>query len=156
MKNAEMTCLIIKPDGVGKGLAGKIIDRFETEGFQLMAMRMIRPTQSLMEGFYAEHKGKPFLPAFLEFVVSGPLVVCVWKGMDVIVRVRQIIGSTDSQKAAPGTLRRVWGTDQRRNLVHASDSGSSAQREIEYFFSPEELSDYQPNAWKQAEEIVLC
>jgi len=148
----ERTCLIVKPDGVGKRVVGKIIDRLEGEGFQLLAVRMVRPTAPMMEGFYAEHKGKSFFPAFLSFVTSGPLVVTAWAGENVIARVRALIGATNAQEAAPGTLRKTWGTDQRRNLVHASDSPQSAAREIPYFFSAEEAADYNPNNWLDIEK----
>ncbi|HRY29921.1 MAG TPA: nucleoside-diphosphate kinase, partial [Elusimicrobiota bacterium] len=133
--------------GVGKKLVGKILGRLEEEGFQLMALRMVRPTQALMEEFYAEHKGKPFFPPFLRFVTSGPLVVTAWAGENVVSRVRQIIGATNSPEAASGTLRRAWGTDNRRNLVHASDSPASAARETAFFFTPQDLAPYDPDNW---------
>lgn len=146
----EKTCVIIKPDGVGKKVVGKIIDRFESEGFTLQAMKMVRPTRVLMEGFYAEHKGKSFFEPFIRFVTSGPLVVMAWQGDDAIARVRKILGATNSPEAAPGTLRKSWGTDNRRNLVHGSDSPASASREIAYFFSDQEHGPYDPNAWEKA------
>jgi nucleoside-diphosphate kinase len=152
----DLTCLIVKPDGVGKRVVGKIIDRLETEGLQLLAMRMVRPTPALMEDFYAEHKGKPFFPAFLRFVASGPIVVTVWQGDRAVERVRQIIGATDSQKAAPGTLRKAWGTDQRRNLVHASDSPQSAAREVAMFFSAEDVAPYDPDHWLAVEKVATA
>ncbi len=148
--NEEITCVIVKPDGVGKRVVGKIIDRFESEGFQLLAMKTVRPTPALMEEFYAEHKGKPFFPPFLRFVTSGPLVVTAWRGAGAVARVRQIIGATNSPEAAPGTLRRTWGTDNRRNLVHASDSSKSAAREVAFFFSPEDAAPYDGDAWQKA------
>lgn len=148
--NEEITCVIVKPDGVGKRVVGKIIDRFESEGFQLLAMKTVRPTAALMEEFYAEHKGKPFFPPFLRFVTSGPLVVTAWRGAGAVARVRQIIGATNSPEAAPGTLRRTWGTDNRRNLVHASDSPKSAAREVAFFFSPEDTVPYDGDAWQKA------
>lgn len=150
----ESTLVVIKPDGVGKHVVGKIIDRFESEGFQLMSMRMVRPTQKLMEDFYAEHKGKPFFPAFLRFVTSGPLIPQVWRGENAIARVRQILGATNSSEAATGTLRKTWGTDQRRNLVHGSDSPASAAREIAFFFQPGETVEYDPDNWLKVEQAV--
>lgn len=148
--SVEKTCVIVKPDGVGKQVVGKIIDRFEGEGLKLLAARMVRPTRELMEGFYSEHKGKPFFPPFLAFVVSGPIVVTAWEGEDAVSRVRKIIGATNSQEAAPGTLRKAWGTDNRRNLVHASDSTTSSARELAVFFKSDELTAYDPDAWKSA------
>jgi nucleoside-diphosphate kinase len=147
----EITCVIVKPDGVGKAVVGKIIDRFEREGFTLAALRMLRPTAKQIEEFYREHVGKDFFPPFLRFVTSGPLVVTAWRGENVVARVRKIIGATDSRKAEPGTLRREWGTDQRRNLVHASDSPESAARETAFFFSEPELAPYDPAAWQKAD-----
>jgi nucleoside-diphosphate kinase len=147
-KSLQRTLLIVKPDGVGRGVVGKVLDRFESEGFRLLGVRMVRPTQKLMEDFYAEHKGKPFFPPFLKFVTSGPVVATVWEGPDAVARVRGLIGATNSPEAAPGTLRRAWGTDNRRNLVHASDSPASAAREIAFFFRDEETAPYDPEAWK--------
>jgi nucleoside-diphosphate kinase len=145
----ETTCLLIKPDGVGRGLVGKIIDRLEGEKFRLLALRMVRPDPGRLTAFYAEHKGKPFFPPFLKFVTSGPLVATAWRGEDVVARVRGVIGATNPPQAAPGTLRAQWGTDNRRNLVHASDSPASAARETAFFFTPEELADYDPEAWRR-------
>jgi nucleoside-diphosphate kinase len=146
----QNTCVIVKPDGIGKRVAGKVLSRLEEEGFLLLAARLVRPTHELMEGFYAEHRGKPFFPPFLKFVTSGPILVTAWQGPDVIARVRALIGATNSPEAAPGTLRKQWGTDNRRNLVHASDSPTSAAREIAYFFKPEEAAPYDPDNWQKA------
>jgi nucleoside-diphosphate kinase len=150
----ETTLMIVKPDGVGKKVVGKIIDRFEQEGFLLLGVKMVRPAGNLMEEFYAEHKGKSFFPAFLRFVNSGPLVVTAWQGEDVIKRVRAILGATNSTEAAPGTLRKTWGTDNRRNLVHSSDSPASAAREIAYFFKGENVAPYDPNHWQVVDNAV--
>lgn len=148
----ESSLVIVKPDGVGRKVVGKVIDRFEGEGFQLMAVKMVRPTAKLMEGFYAEHAGKDFFPPLLRFITSGPIVPMVWRGENAIARIRQIIGSTNSREAAEGTLRRTWGTDNRRNLVHASDSAKSAEREIAYFFAPEDVAPYEPSRWQDSEK----
>jgi nucleoside-diphosphate kinase len=150
----ETTLVIVKPDGVGKKVVGKVMDRFESEGFQLLALRMVRPTRPQMEGFYAEHKGRPFFPALLEFITSGPLVVSAWRGENAVARVRQMLGATNSAEAAPGTLRKTWGTDQRRNLVHASDSLQSAARETAYFFQADELAPYDPDRWRKLDETA--
>lgn len=143
----ELTCLIVKPDGVGKAVVGKIIDRLEGEGFRLTAMRLIRPTAERMGEFYAEHKGKPFYEGLLKFITSGPAVVMAWRGEDVVRRARAVIGATNPQAAAPGTLRAQWGTDNRRNLIHGSDSPASGARETAFFFSAEELAPYDPQRW---------
>lgn len=109
----EISCVIVKPDGVGKSVVGKIIDRLEGEGFRLLATRMIRPTAEQMGNFYAEHKGKPFYEGLLKFITSGPIVVTAWEGNDVIKRVRALIGATNPKDATLGTFRAQWGTDNR-------------------------------------------
>lgn len=144
----ERTCLIIKPDGVGKRVVGEIIKRFESEGMKLAAMKMLRPGREKLEGFYEVHKGKHFFEAFINFAVSGPIVVCVWEGENAVSRTRGIIGATNSAEAAKGTLRNLYGTDNRRNLVHASDSCENAKKEISYFFSREEIFEYDWDGWK--------
>lgn len=149
--NRELSCVIVKPDGVGKSVVGKIIDRLEGEGFRLLAVRMIRPNADQIAGFYAEHKGKPFYEGLLKFITSGPIVVTAWEGTDVIKRVRALIGSTNPKDAALGTFRAQWGTDNRRNLIHASDSVASGQRETAYFFTPDELAPYDPSRWSRPE-----
>lgn len=143
----EISCVIVKPDGVGKSVVGKIIDRLEGEGFRLLATRMIRPTAEQMGNFYAEHKGKPFYEGLLKFITSGPIVVTAWEGNDVIKRVRALIGATNPKDATLGTFRAQWGTDNRRNLIHASDSPASGIRETAFFFTPEELAPYDPARW---------
>jgi nucleoside-diphosphate kinase len=147
----ELSCVIVKPDGVGKSVVGKILDRLEGEGFRLLAARLIRPSAEKMGEFYAEHKGKPFYSGLLQFMTSGPVVVTAWEGDAVIPRVRALIGSTNPKDAALGTFRAQWGTDNRRNLVHASDSPASGERETAFFFTPEELAPYDPNRWSGSE-----
>lgn len=143
----ERTCLLIKPDGVGKKAVGQIIQRLESEGLKLIAMKMIKPSKKILEGFYAVHIGKPFFEAFMNFMVSGPIIATVWEIDDAIAVVRSIIGATNSKEAAVGTLRNSFGTDNRRNLVHSSDSSENAAKEINFLFTPEELIDYDPNLW---------
>ena len=128
------TCLIIKPDGFARRVVGRVIDRFENEGFRLLALKLIPPDRKLIETLYQEHRGKPFYPPLIKFMLSGPIVAMVWEGSQVVARVRNIIGKTDSKQAAPGTLRWLWGTNTRRNVVHASDSPSSARREAGLLF----------------------
>jgi nucleoside-diphosphate kinase len=144
----ERTCVIIKPDGVGKKKVGEIIKRFESEGLKLVAMKMARPDRATLEEFYAVHKGKHFFEPFINFLSSGPIVICGWEGQNAISNVRSIIGDTDSKKAKPGTLRGQFGTDNRRNLVHASDSPENAAREINFFFKPGEILEYSPEDWE--------
>ena len=115
-------------------MVGRIIDRFESEGLTLRHLRMIHPDRTLIETLYQEHRGKSFHKPLLKFMLSGPVVAMLWEGPGVIARVRKIIGSTDSRQAAPGTLRWLWGTDTRQNVVHASDSPASAKREASLLF----------------------
>lgn len=149
--NRELSCVIVKPDGVGKSVVGKIVDRLEGEGFRLLAVRMIRPKEDALGEFYAEHKGKPFYAGLLKFIMSGPIVVTAWEGPRVIPRVRALVGATNPREAALGTFRAQWGTDNRRNLIHASDSPASGIRETAFFFTPEELAPYDPSRWSLAE-----
>lgn len=135
------TCILIKPDGIEKKVIGKIIDRLENEGFELVAMKMIPPNKTLIENFYSEHKGKEFYERFIEFMISGPLIATVWQGEEIIQRSRKVIGATNSKEAEKGTLRCLYGTDNRKNLVHGSDSEKSAQREISILFQKHEICE---------------
>ena len=144
----ERTILIVKPDGVGKKVVGEIIKRFESEGLKLIGLKMLRPNRETVEGFYDVHRGKPFFGPFINFMLSGPIVVSAWEGENAVTRVRQINGATNSKEAAPGTLRNLYGTDNRRNLVHSSDSPENARREIDFYFKPGELLEYNENEWK--------
>jgi nucleoside-diphosphate kinase len=145
--SAELSCVIVKPDGVGQALVGKILARLEEEGFRLLALRMVRPKVETMAEFYGEHRGKPFYDGLMKFMTSGPFVVTAWTGENAIARIRALVGATDPKKAAAGTLRATWGTDHRRNLIHASDSPASGQRETALFFTPAELAPYDPQRW---------
>lgn len=146
----ERTLVIAKPDAVGQAVLGKIIHRFESENLRLLAIKSIRPDKKGVEGFYVDHKDKPFFPGLVAFMTSGPFVPMVWEGEGAISKVRAINGATNPADAEDGTLRKVWGTDQRRNLVHSSDSPASAQREIDWFFDDFELTPYDPEAWRTA------
>lgn len=139
----ERTLTLVKPDGVSKRLTGTVLDRFEKAGLQIVGLKMVQLTRSEAERFYAEHKGRPFYEALIEFMVSTPIVAAVWEGGGAILKARELMGATNSPAAAPGTLRKQFGTDNRRNLVHGSDSAASAQREITFFFKPDELFEYQ-------------
>jgi nucleoside-diphosphate kinase len=143
----ERTCVIVKPDGVGKRVIGEVIGRLEKEGLKLIGLKMVRPSSEQIEGFYSVHKGKPFYGPLVAFMLSGPIVVSVWEANGAIKKVRAIIGATNSKEAAPGTLRNLYGTDNRRNLVHASDAPENAIKEIDYFFNSNELVAYDWNDW---------
>lgn len=147
-QNLEKTFLIVKPDGVGKKVLGEVIKRLESEGLTLVGLKMISPTINEIEDFYHTHKGKHFYQPLVNFMICGPIVVSVWESKDAVAKVRKIVGATNSKEADPGTLRRIYGTDNRRNLVHASDSPENAKREIEFFFKDKEIFHYSHDSWK--------
>lgn len=135
----EQTLSIIKPDAVANHHIGEIIARFEKAGINIDAIKMEKLDKSRAEGFYAEHKGKPFFDGLVEFMTSGPIVVMVLSGDNVVAKNREIMGATDPSKAAAGTLRKDFAGSMTKNAVHGSDSPTSAKREIAYFFTPEEI-----------------
>jgi nucleoside-diphosphate kinase len=135
----EQTFSIIKPDAVSKNHIGEIIARFEKAGLKIIAQRMVQLTQAQAEGFYAEHKGRPFFDGLVEFMISGPVVVQVLSGDNAILLNRELMGATDPAKAAPGTIRADFAEAIDKNAVHGSDSPTSAAREIAYFFPANEV-----------------
>ena len=135
----ERTFSIIKPDAVERNLIGEIYNRFEKAGFKIVAAKMVQLTEEQASGFYAEHEGKPFFPPLKEFMTSGPIMVQVLEGEKVIARYRELMGKTNPEEAACGTLRADYALDMRLNSVHGSDSPESAAREIEFFFPASEL-----------------
>jgi len=136
--STEKTLILVKPDGVRRGLVGEIISRVETKGYAIEAVRMLQADAALLEKHYAEHVGKPFYEPLVEFMMSGPIVAIVASGNRVIEGFRSLAGATDPTVAAPGTIRgdlaRDQGTKVMQNLVHGSDSPESAAREIGIFF----------------------
>ena len=138
---AERTLSIIKPDAVGKNIVGKIYSRFEAEGLQIVASRMLRLSDDVAGGFYAEHSERPFFPALIEFMTSGPVVVQVLEGEGAILKNRELMGATNPAEAAKGTIRADFATSIDANAVHGSDSPESAAREIAYFFASSELCE---------------
>ncbi|UVI32393.1 nucleoside-diphosphate kinase [Paenibacillus spongiae] len=138
----ERTFLMIKPDGVQRGLIGEIVSRFERKGLQLVAAKFMMVTPEIAERHYAEHVGKPFYPPLVDFITASPVFAMVWQGDNVIALSRALIGKTDALDAAPGTIRSDFAVHTRFNLIHGSDSEESAAREIGIFFKPEELVDY--------------
>ena len=137
----ERTLSIIKPDAVGKNIIGKIYSRFETNGLQIVASRMLRLSDEVAGGFYAEHRECPFFPALIEFMTSGPVVVQVLEGEGAIAKNRDLMGATNPQEAAEGTIRADFASSIDANAVHGSDSPESAAREIAYFFAASELCE---------------
>ena len=136
--STEKTLILVKPDGVRRGLVGEVISRIETKGYAIDALRMLQADSALLEKHYAEHVGKPFYEPLVEFMMSGPIVAIVASGNRVIEGFRSLAGATDPTVAAPGTIRgdlaRDQGTKVVQNIVHGSDSPESAAREIEIFF----------------------
>ncbi|MBP7653187.1 nucleoside-diphosphate kinase [Candidatus Dependentiae bacterium] len=131
----QQTLSIIKPDGVRQKVIGEIITRLERNKIIIKEMKMLQLTKKNAEGFYAVHKGKPFFDKLVEFMISGPIVVMVLEGEDVITRYRTIMGATDYTKALPGTIRAEFATGMTENIVHGSDSAENAKIEIDYFFN---------------------
>ncbi|MEW6726042.1 nucleoside-diphosphate kinase [Desulforudis sp. 1088] len=138
----ERTFAMVKPDGVQRGLAGEIIKRFEQKGFKIVALKMMRIDRAMAERHYGEHREKPFFGDLVSFITSGPVVAMVIEGKDAVQGVRDMMGATNPLKAAPGTIRGTFGVDVGRNVVHGSDSPASAEREINLFFKPEEIVEF--------------
>ena len=137
--NIERTFSIIKPDAVGKNIIGKIISRFEDNGLNLVAGKLIHLSDKEASGFYAEHDGKPFFSDLKKFMTSGPVFVQVLEGENAVQKNRELMGSTNPKEAASGTIRADFAMSIDANAVHGSDSIDSAKREIEYFFNAEEI-----------------
>ena len=138
----ERTLVIIKPDAIQRGLIGEIISRFEKKGIKIVAMKFVSVDRKLAEQHYAVHKGKPFFEPTVDYITSAPVVAMVLEGINVIDMVRGMMGVTDPQKAAPGTIRGDYGQFIGRNIVHGSDSTETAQFEINLWFQPDEIAAY--------------
>jgi nucleoside-diphosphate kinase len=135
----EQTLSIIKPDAVAGSHIGEIISYFEKNGLKISAIKMVKLDQKDAEEFYAVHKNRPFFPALVSFMSSGPVVVMVLEGDNAITKNRELMGATDPKKAAKGTIRANFALSTEKNAVHGSDSPESAKAEIEFFFDPEEI-----------------
>lgn len=140
---AERTLIIIKPDAVQRHLAGRIITRFEEKGFRLVAVKLVHISEQMARRHYAAHEGKPFFEPAVKFMSSSPSLVMIWEADGIIDMSRKMVGSTFGFDAMPGTIRGDFGRSERFNLIHGSDSPESAEREIEMFFSPDEILDYE-------------
>lgn len=139
----EQTFSMIKPDAVQRNLIGDIIGRFEKKGLKLVALKLMRISKEMAERHYAEHQGKPFFDDLVSFITSGPVVAMIWEGLNAIQVVRSMMGKTDPQAALPGTIRGDFGLFTGNNIVHGSDSPESAVREINLFFSQDEIVSYE-------------
>ena len=135
----ERTLSIIKPDAVAKNVIGEIYARFEQAGLRIVASKMLQLTNESAGGFYAEHQGKGFYVDLIEFMTSGPVMVQVLEGENAVATNRELMGATNPAEAAPGTIRADYANSIDANAVHGSDSPTSAEREVNYFFKPEEI-----------------
>ncbi|MEE4112705.1 MAG: nucleoside-diphosphate kinase [Desulfobacteraceae bacterium] len=135
----ERTLSIVKPDGVARGVIGEVVKRLEANRLNIVAMKMIHMTKAQAEGFYAVHRERPFFDSLTAFMSSGPAVVMVLEGENAIARYRELMGATNYQEAAEGTIRRDFATDIEKNVVHGSDAPETAAFEIGYFFNAFEI-----------------
>jgi nucleoside-diphosphate kinase len=140
----ERTFVMVKPDGVQRGLVGEVISRLEERGLKLVAAKFTQIDRDLAEDHYGEHEGKPFFEGLVEFITSGPVMAMVWEGQDATRQVRRMMGATDPAEAAPGTIRGDLGLDLGRNVIHGSDheDPGANEREIDLFFEESELVGY--------------
>lgn len=145
----ERTLILVKPDGVQRGLTGEIIGRFEKRGLKLVGMKFMQMSQALAEEHYGVHRERPFYNDLVNYITSGPIVAMVWEGNDAIAAARSTMGATNPVAAAPGTIRGDFGMEIGRNLVHGSDSVENGVKEVNLFFNPEELVSWSRNtdAW---------
>ena len=139
----ERTLVIVKPDGVQRGLVGEVITRLERRGLKLVALKLTQVSQALAREHYAIHEGKPFYEGLIKYITASPVVVMVWQGSSVIDIVRATMGLTDPSKAAPGTVRADYGLEIGRNLTHASDGPDTAATELALWFGPSEVVDWE-------------
>jgi nucleoside-diphosphate kinase len=140
---SQRTLVLVKPDGVQRGLVGEILRRLEARGLKLIGLKMMRISRDVAGQHYVEHQGKPFYDGLLAFITSGPVVAMIWEGREAVTVVRSLMGTTDPLKAAPGTIRGDLALDLGMNLIHGSDSPARADAEIALFFSQGELHDYE-------------
>ena len=148
----QRTLVIVKPDGVQRGLVGPILTRLEARGLKLAGLKLVQVTQEFAAQHYAEHVGKPFYPGLLEYITSGPVVVACVEGTSAVQMVRNTVGATNPLNAAPGTIRADLATDIGRNLIHASDGVETAQRELALWFAAGELASYQRDVDRWVQE----
>jgi nucleoside-diphosphate kinase len=138
----DRTFVMVKPDGVQRGIIGEVVSRFEAKGLKLIAARFEVLSEKRVNEQYTEHLEKPFFPSLKKYIMGGPCFLMVWEGRNVVSIVRTVIGATNPQEAAPGTIRGDFGIDIGRNVIHASDSPDSAEREIAIHFKSHELFSY--------------
>jgi len=139
----ERTLVLVKPDGVQRGLIGEVISRLERRGLRLAAAKFLSVSQELAETHYAVHQGKPFYPGLIEYITSAPVMAMVWEGPNAVAAVRQTMGATRPTEAAPGSLRHDFALEVGRNLTHASDSPENGEKEVALWFRPEEIVSWE-------------
>jgi len=139
----DRTLVLIKPDAVQRGLAGEVLSRLERRGLKIVALRLMQVNEALARRHYAEHEGKPFLESLVRFITASPIVAAVFEGPNAVETVRTVMGATDPQKAAPGTIRGDLALYIQYNLIHGSDSAESAQREIALFFDEGDILSWE-------------
>jgi nucleoside-diphosphate kinase len=138
----EQTLIIVKPDGVQRGLVGEVLARFERRGLKLAGLRLMQIDRALAERHYAVHQGKPFYEGLVNYITSGPVVVAIIEGPDAIAVVRRVIGATRSNEAASGTIRGDFALTVDRNIIHASDAADTARFEVGLYFQPDQVLSY--------------
>jgi nucleoside-diphosphate kinase len=142
----ERSLVLVKPDGVQRGLVGEVISRLERRGLRLVAARFMSVGRDLAETHYAIHKGKPFYAGLIDYITSAPVMAMVWEGPNAVAAIRQTMGATRPTEAAPGSLRHDFALEVGRNLTHASDTAENGAGEVALWFKPEELVDWQRQA----------
>lgn len=140
----EKSFIMIKPDGVQRGLVGDIISKFEAKGFTLVGLKQMSVSRELAESHYAVHKERPFFKGLVDYIISAPVVAMVWEGNGVIASARKLIGATNPLEAEPGTIRGDYGITIGRNLIHGSDAPETAASEIQLWFGADELCSWEP------------
>jgi nucleoside-diphosphate kinase len=143
MPGTERTLVLVKPDGVQRQLIGRILDRYESRGLKVVGLKLVHVERGHAERHYAAHRDKPFFGGLVDFIISGPLVAIALDGPNAISVVRAINGATRPEEAAPGTIRGDFALETAQNIVHASDSDESAEAELDLWFDPSELHDYE-------------
>ncbi|MEW4565763.1 nucleoside-diphosphate kinase [Bremerella sp. JC770] len=150
----QRTLVLLKPDCVERRLIGRVINRFEDKGLNIIAMKLIQITPDLAKQHYAEHVSKPFYPGLESFITAAPVVAMVLEGLEAIQVVRDMLGATSGLKASPGTIRGDFSSSRQMNLVHASDGEEASKREIDLYFQAEEILDHTPvlTPWMRADD----
>jgi nucleoside-diphosphate kinase len=138
----ERSLVLVKPDGVQRGLIGEVVARLERRGLRLVAAKFLAVSQALAETHYAIHRGKPFYEGLIAYITSAPVMAMVWEGPNAVAAIRQTMGATRPIEAAPGSLRHDFALEVGRNLTHASDSAENGEKEVSLWFKPEELVDW--------------